>query len=232
MSNKIANVTSVSDVHTCERCGKKFTGDWRIGHNSRRSPIRFCSKHCAKSYLASKGHEKLRSEGRLNEVLAKARSARSFSADSQGEPGYCRFCNRHCHNQNSLRNHERVCKLNPDRQILHGNNGNMPKHTKQYYNNQMSLGHGKILNVTRAFVDNYKLTHQVCEICGKRAEDAVKTKSKFGPHSLCVDHDHETMEFRGVLCAVCNRQLGWYEKNREAIIDYLSKTRPSEDGNL
>lgn len=27
----------------------------------------------------------------------------------------CRFCGKHCKNGNSLRNHERLCKLNPDR---------------------------------------------------------------------------------------------------------------------
>jgi very-short-patch-repair endonuclease len=29
----------------------------------------------------------------------------------------CRFCNKECKSQNSLRNHERLCKLNPDRQL-------------------------------------------------------------------------------------------------------------------
>lgn len=28
----------------------------------------------------------------------------------------CKFCNKECKNQNSLRNHERLCKLNPNRQ--------------------------------------------------------------------------------------------------------------------
>ena len=30
----------------------------------------------------------------------------------------CRFCNKFCKNENSLRNHERLCKLNPNKQIL------------------------------------------------------------------------------------------------------------------
>lgn len=29
----------------------------------------------------------------------------------------CKFCNKECKNANSLRNHERLCKLNPNRQI-------------------------------------------------------------------------------------------------------------------
>ena len=29
----------------------------------------------------------------------------------------CKYCNKECKNANSLRNHERLCKLNPDRQL-------------------------------------------------------------------------------------------------------------------
>lgn len=29
----------------------------------------------------------------------------------------CKFCNKECKNANSLRNHERLCKLNPERQL-------------------------------------------------------------------------------------------------------------------
>lgn len=29
----------------------------------------------------------------------------------------CKFCNKECKNNNSLRNHERLCKLNPNRQL-------------------------------------------------------------------------------------------------------------------
>lgn len=29
----------------------------------------------------------------------------------------CRYCGKDCKNENSLRNHERLCKLNPDRQL-------------------------------------------------------------------------------------------------------------------
>lgn len=48
----------------------------------------------------------------------------------------CKFCNKECKNQNSLRNHERLCKLNPNRQktcfedvefqknVLHKDGGN------------------------------------------------------------------------------------------------------------
>lgn len=52
-----------------------------------------------------------------------------------------------------------------------------------------------------------------CEICGSTEE-------------LCYDHDHTTMEFRGVLCRGCNRSIGQLGDNLESIlkvVDYLKK---------
>lgn len=44
----------------------------------------------------------------------------------------CKFCNKLCKNDNSLRNHQRLCKNNPDRQILPSN--------FTEYNNKVRLG--------------------------------------------------------------------------------------------
>lgn len=64
------------------------------------------------------------------------------------------------------------------------------------------------------------LTSTVCEICGKTAEETRD--------SLCYDHDHDTMEFRGVLCRGCNRSLGQLGDNLSGIlkvVKYLEKKR-------
>lgn len=53
-----------------------------------------------------------------------------------------------------------------------------------------------------------------CEICGSTKE-------------LCYDHDHETMEFRGVLCRGCNRSLGQLGDSLKGImrvVNYLRGT--------
>ena len=34
---------------------------------------------------------------------------------------------------------------------------------------------------------------------------------------LCVDHNHETNEFRGLLCIACNALLGHFEKNPDLL---------------
>lgn len=56
-------------------------------------------------------------------------------------------------------------------------------------------------------------TSNCCQICGKTEQ-------------LCYDHDHQTMQFRGVLCRGCNRSLGQLGDNIESIkrvLKYLER---------
>lgn len=65
-------------------------------------------------------------------------------------------------------------------------------------------------------VETYKqrmATQSSCEICG-----SVK--------GLCYDHDHTTMEFRGVLCRKCNRSIGQLGDSLDGLlkaVNYLRK---------
>lgn len=49
-----------------------------------------------------------------------------------------------------------------------------------------------------------------CASCG---DDA-----KGQEHTLCVDHNHDTNEIRGLLCAGCNTAAGWLEDSPERAI--------------
>lgn len=82
---------------------------------------------------------------------------------------------------------------------------------------------GKKLNVTRDFVEKYKQIHTVCEICGGKEVKLRRNQYYKGnkTQSLCVDHNHKTLKFRGVLCHNCNIRLGWLEKHRERALEYL-----------
>lgn len=54
----------------------------------------------------------------------------------------------------------------------------------------------------------------VCAICGGVNPSGRK---------LSVDHDHETLDVRGLLCVGCNTSMGFVDRHREAIIRYLGE---------
>lgn len=75
------------------------------------------------------------------------------------------------------------------------------------------------LGVTQKDYDNMLRTQDFkCAICGKTVEE----NGKF----LALDHNHNTMQTRGLLCIVCNQMLGQMKENINVLkqmIDYLNK---------
>ena len=134
----------------------------------------------------------------------------------------CPYCGKLQKHKNQLAQHKRFCVNNPNKEISLGNKGNMPTHTKRYYKNLLRIN-GDTLDITREKFERYHEEHKVCEICGKTIEESINWNSKFAAKRLCIDHNHETKQFRGMLCLRCNRQLGWYEKNKENVDAYLRK---------
>mgnify|MGYP003290781721 CR=1 FL=1 len=123
----------------------------------------------------------------------------------------CQFCGKLCKNKLSLVAHEHLCKLNPNRRDLSGKNN--PRYGKTPPNKlseetYFKCRNGDTINKTIKEIKEYKLIHTECEICGSKV-------------TLCVDHDHKTKQFRGILCQSCNRSLGWYDKYHNEIENYL-----------
>ena len=56
----------------------------------------------------------------------------------------------------------------------------------------------------------------VCAICGQPQKSSRR---------LAVDHNHITGKIRGLLCTVCNTDLGWYERQKENIEKYLGENK-------
>lgn len=70
--------------------------------------------------------------------------------------------------------------------------------------------------ITEKDYDNmYIKQHGCCAICGKHQSEILKR--------FHVDHCHMTGNIRQLLCMVCNTNLGWYEKYKESIINYLQE---------
>lgn len=81
--------------------------------------------------------------------------------------------------------------------------------------------HYNIVKKTEIDIDEYikKIVSSdgVCAICNQ--------KCSHGKH-LSLDHDHDTGEFRGMLCAPCNMALGGFRDDPDILasaIMYLSK---------
>lgn len=59
---------------------------------------------------------------------------------------------------------------------------------------------------------------------------AICTTAKGISKALAVDHDHATLDIRGLLCTRCNVRLGWFEAFGEAVLAYLQETPAQRAG--
>ncbi len=62
----------------------------------------------------------------------------------------------------------------------------------------------------KQYEDSWQLQERRCAICKREIRIDVKDEA-------VADHGHESNKFRGVLCRVCNRNLGWYETHVKAV---------------
>ena len=84
-------------------------------------------------------------------------------------------------------------------------------------------------NVRTDVLNGYKLKQKTCEICGKKFTQQVFEQDYFNNgkkqvmrSEACLDHNHKTGNFRGLLCQSCNRNLGWFEEREKEVREYLS----------
>lgn len=69
----------------------------------------------------------------------------------------------------------------------------------------------------------------LCDICRQPAAD--RDWKRRGESRLCIDHDHETGEFRGLLCRKCNLAIAFMNDNPKWLItaaDYLEAAGRSD----
>ncbi len=73
---------------------------------------------------------------------------------------------------------------------------------------------------TTAFMEAVKAQHGKCAICHKVLNLHPVSHD---PAAACLDHIHETGEFRGVLCRQCNRGIAFLDsvEKLKSAIDYL-----------
>lgn len=109
-----------------------------------------------------------------------------------------------------------VSRKNEDRR-----NGN--KRALRYFYSEK--GYSRYLS--RVFNVQYKdwlrmnvLSDGVCMLCLKKDS---------GNKRLCIDHDHLTGKFRGLLCGHCNKGLGHFRDNPELLIKAARYIQTNKD---
>lgn len=187
--------------YLCERCGKVVEDKDKFGSG------RFCSRACANTRQHSaETKEKIR-QGVNKETIC-----------------FCTYCNKEFNNLTTKAGHEKFCSKNPE-----AIPNPSTQHQQKLKRNVVLYRYGEdrkdkaILDITYEELEQYKATQKVCEICGLTMTESMKWESKYAAKTLCVDHDHATNKFRGLLCHRCNTKLGWYELFKQEIENYLSK---------
>ena len=99
----------------------------------------------------------------------------------------------------------------------------------KYEKNKIRLKNNKLIRDFGITYDDYKriLNEQKgrCAICGRTEKENGKM--------LAVDHDHETMKNRELLCSSCNLTIGFIEKNNldiNKIKNYINKHKINTNG--
>ena len=107
--------------------------------------------------------------------------------------------------QNVWVNPETACRIRQARrEAFLDRNVYIRSHGKQLY-----------LNITNRELQQYREQHPVCEMCGQKCKTGKQ---------LAIDHDHNSGQFRGLLCCACNRKLGSYEAIKEQAEKYLCRS--------
>ena len=80
-------------------------------------------------------------------------------------------------------------------------------HTKHRLRFNNVLSHGGNLNDEEKEEIIKKLEIGICDLCHK------KTPFRW----LCIDHDHNTGQYRGVICISCNTFIGFLENHTDLL---------------
>lgn len=90
-------------------------------------------------------------------------------------------------------------------QAWYKDNKDVAKNTRLLANYGISLNEYK----ARLLAQDYK-----CPLCSKSFSEGA-----FGPDSPVVDHCHTNGHVRGIICNECNRGLGYFRDNPEALMN-------------
>jgi len=199
----------------CENCNQEHDGSYGSG--------RFCCQKCARSFSTKKKrkeiNQKVSNTLKINYNNGTYKHITHYNKYNNTNQlsniiYKCQYCGITYKKLTSIKIHENSCKMNPE--VI--NNKLIYDKTHPYI-----LRDGTVLDKSIYEINTYIKNNIRCEICNKTIEESIHSTKKCTPKRLCIDHDHLSNTFRGVLCQRCNSFLGWYETYIDNINSYLNK---------
>lgn len=84
-----------------------------------------------------------------------------------------------------------------------------PTKSERAYEHALRKRYGLTMEQYEQMVEDQK---GLCAICGNPQQE------QRGQKRLCVDHDHDTGQVRGLLCTNCNLGIGYLGETPEALM--------------
>lgn len=165
-------------MYKCSYCEKEFKSlggckghEYSVHNQIKRSKV--TCKFCGREFdqLGCYTHETHCSKNPTSQAFLKLQLNPPIDQDKDGS---CTFCGKYCHNQNSLRNHERLCKVNPNHK-----ESNLTEYSKQLKSNERThWAKGQTVETNSSIArarDKCKITKQGKDYSGwHQTEDAKR----------------------------------------------------------
>lgn len=131
---------------------------------------------------------------------------------------------RHATSKNSRESICKICRYNSNQQWKANNIVRHREYARNYNKRRRDAGY-------REGVAKYGLTQEGFRamILAQNGKCCICDKTMVSP---CVDHDHETMMVRGLLCRLCNAGLGALGDKPETLVAALRYLQRSNQGTI
>lgn len=147
----------------------------------------------------------------------KIKPIEEYGVDNSEKDGHrfqCKIC-RNAKQREYARNNKELIKLR---------NASKSDSRKAYYKSPIGIASSRRAHLKRQFglsLEDYnKMSEEQYHKCFICSLKEMNNKNKV----LCVDHNHDTQEIRGLLCGMCNTGLGCFRDNIDLLnnaIKYL-----------
>lgn len=210
-------------MYKCKYCEKEFKSlggcrghEYGVHENIHTHNVicRFCKKEFKQMGLYS--HEPNCPENPSSKAFLKLQTT---SLKNEPQDGNCQYCNKYCRNQNSLRNHERLCKENPN-----GQQSGFVNYNKNYIKIYGAWNRGltkttdeRVAAYSNKLIEYFK-THEGT-FKGKKHTELAKQKIALA--QLLVDHDarnkysHGKRGYLDGMFFMSTWELAYYIYNRD-----------------